>query len=149
MKNCLLVLFLSLFSISCYSQSSSVVLDRSKEVGRIYLNGTVTVSGETSVVYKAKDDWKFRQVGNDPFTFCSEVCCSYAFGEYNKGRGKIFNVSNKTARMRVSCVDGEGLVNNVLIIDVKPKTFSRIMFESNGEATAICREIKCELISLY
>lgn len=149
MKKYLLVLFLSLLSISSYSQSKSVVLDRNKAEGRICLNGTVTVSGEHSVVYLAKDDWHFRQVENAPFTFYSEICCSYAFGEYNKGKGKIFNVSNKTARMRVTCLDGEGLANNVLIIDVKPKTFSHIMFESNGETLAICRKIKCDLIKLY
>ena len=102
------------------------------------------------VVYLGKDDFGFRQVDNEPFTFYSEICCSYAFGgSFGGYGGKIFNVSNKTARMRVTCIDGEGLANNVLIIDVKPRTFSRIMFKSSGETPAICRKIKCELIRLY
>ena len=150
MKKLFICLILATLGCSSNSQSKSVVLDSNKDIGHIYLNGTVTVSGDHSVVYLGKDDYGFRQVDNEPFTFYSEICCSYAFGgSFGGYGGKIFNVSNKTARMRVTCIDGEGLANNVLIIDVKPRTFSRIMFKSSGEAPAICRKIKCELIRLY
>lgn len=149
MKQYLLILFWSLFSITSYSQSRTVVLDWNTDMEHIYLNGTVTVSGDHSVVYLSKDVCQLRQVKNAPFTFYSEICCSYSFQDYSKGRGKILNVSNKNAKVKVSCIDGEGLAKNVLIIDVKPKTYSHIMFESNGETIAICRKIKCELIKLY
>lgn len=150
MKKLFICLILATLGCSLNSQSKSVVLDSNKDIGHIYLNGTVTVSGDHSVVYLGKDGYGFRQVDNEPFTFYSEICCSYAFGgPFGGYGGKIFNVSNKTARMRVTCIDGEGLANNVLIIDVKPRTFSRIMFKSSGETPAICRKIKCELIRLY
>ena len=57
MKKLFICLILATLGCSLNSQSKSVVLDSNKHIGHIYLNGTVTVSGDHSVVYLGKDDF--------------------------------------------------------------------------------------------
>lgn len=132
-----------MFTTELYAQKS-VILSSDNNLAHIECFGTTTVSGPNSVVYGYKDKFGLRQT-KDPYTFYSEICISYGFENGDTGRGRILNVTDKTAQVRVTCIDGYGLANNTLVIDIRPKTFSRILFDGNG----VVNKIRCELIKLY
>lgn len=137
-----------MLSIDIYAQKS-VVLSVNNDLAHINCSGTTTVSGPNAVVYGYKDMFNLRQT-RDQYTFYSEICVSYDFVRGEIGRGRILNVTDKTARMRVICIDGYGLASNTLIIEVQPKTFSRIIFDDYDRTTSgVVNQIKCELLKLY
>lgn len=159
MKKYLFIVILicvTIFSSELYAQETVILSPDNTEV-HIYLPGTVTVSGPRSGIYLAgnsKDgEFDFRQTEDDPYTFYREINFTYSFampGTRSVGRGKVFNVTEKTARVRLTCIDGYGLAENPIIIDVKPRTFSRIIFHKYDEdVPAAVNKIKCELIKLF
>ncbi len=144
-KALLLILVASISFCNVYSQS--VTLSAMQDEGYINCPGTTTVSGSQSVVYGYKDRLR---AADPPYTFYSTIYCSYGFENHDKGRGRILNVNDKTARIKVTCIDGERLASDVLILDIAPRTFSRIMFQDRDEYTkGVVRKIRCELIKLY
>ncbi len=138
--------------------SQSIVLDINHPAGVIKLAGTVK-AGENSVIYKGRESLGASQTSNsDPNTFNCELRFSYAFAKSDeyasinnvKGSGKVFNITNKTAKVKITCIEGYGLKENSLIIDVKPRTFSRIMFrDKDNRASGFCKKLTCELLQLY
>lgn len=149
MKKVLVALLMIFTTTVVFSQNRYVILDKNHTIAHIKLRGTTTVSGESAVVYKLAESCELRQAGSNPYQFHSEICCWYDFSDYSKGRGKILNVSDKTAKVRVTCLDGFGLANNTIIVEVKPRTIDHIMFSSDGYGYSECKKIKCELIKLY
>ena len=149
MKKYLIFTLAILLSTIAYSQRKSVILTPYNDIGHIELSGTTTVSGMYSVVYKSRESCELRQVNNEEFKFYAEICCWYNFDEYRKGRGRILNVSDHMAKVKVTCLEGEGLSEYTIIVDVKPRTLSNIMFPSGDDTFANCSKIKCELIDLY
>lgn len=138
--------FATTFISNLYAQNK-IILSKDNAKAHIKLPGTTTVSGPNAVVYGYKD---YLRQTKDPYTFYNELFISYGFESYNKGRGRILNVTGKTARVQVTCIDGQGLANNTLIIEIAPRTFSRIMFQNYDNMThGIVNKIKCELIKLY
>lgn len=143
-----------LFIPNLLAQSRVVTLSRGIcDHAHIKCEGTTRASGPNAVIYlAAQDGWGLENAG-DEYTFKSEIVVDYGFGWSDlpdKGRGKILNVTDKTAVMRVTCIDGYGLKEETLIIEVNPRTFSRIMFKDKDEMTqGVVNKIKCELIKLY
>lgn len=156
----LVVLFFSillivsiLFILKLPTRSRVVTLGKGDcTTAHIKCAGITRVSGPHAVIYGAADKLGLKTVG-DKYTFKSEIVVNYSFGWSDLpdlGWGKIYNVTDKTAVMRVTCIDGYGLKEETLIIEVVPKTFNRIDFENKDRMTpGNVNKIECELIKLY
>lgn len=138
----LMGIFALTISNSAFCQSF-VILTPNSDEQHIMLGGTTTSSGPQSAIYGFRNH--LQQVGNDPYTFKSELFFSFAFSNDDAGRGKILNVSNLNASVRATCYDYYGNAVETKVINIKPRTFSRIMFDYDYA----CSSIRCELIGLY
>lgn len=139
-------LLLSIFALTISNNAfcqTSVLLTPNYNKQHIMLSGTTTSSGPQSTIYGFRDN--LQQVGNDPYTFKSELYFSFAFSNDDSGRGKILNVSDFNASVRATCYDYYGDPVETIVINIKPRTFSRIMFDYDY----VCSSVRCELISLY
>lgn len=137
--------FSILFVTELFAQSRVVTLSRG-DYGNAHIkcHGTTRASGKTSLIYlAAQDGWGLENAG-DEYTFKSEINVHYSF---DSGRGKILNVTDKTAVMRVTFIDGHGLKEEIQIIEVKPGCFSRILKDARTQDAV--NKIECELIKLY
>ncbi|MDD4351134.1 MAG: hypothetical protein PHP83_03010 [Clostridia bacterium] len=125
MKNFIFIIFLCLPSISLFGQTR--ILTKQSDTQTIDYNGTITANNQTVP---------------------KQIQFSYTFHTYNDGdgRGKIVNMTNDLIKVKVTCINCENVKNKTQIIEVKPRTFSRIEFQrldSNRQITF--GEIKCEL----
>lgn len=120
-----------------------VTLNPQNDVQHIYLQGTTKSSGPQSVLYGYRH---LLRPTNDPYTFYNEICISYSFSYEDKGRGRILNVTNQNANVYVVFYDIYGNAIETRNIEVKPRTFSRIMPPKNGTT---CGFVQCSLTALY
>jgi len=130
--------------ISSYAYGQNVVtLNPQSEVQHIYLQGITKSSGSQSVLYGYRH---LLRPTNDPYSFYSEICISYSFNHGDKGRGRILNVTNQNANVYVIFYDNYGNAIETRNIEIKPRTFSRIMPPKNGTS---CGFVQCTLTALY
>jgi len=141
MNKIYIIVLVSCFSINLYSQSVTLTRQNNTEVIEFF--GTTKVSPQMAEAVSQN----IKQT-NEPNTFQKSIICDFVFDNtYNGGRGKIWNITDDLIRMEVTCNDCENIKENPLIIEVKPRTFSRIIFERfDVNKNLIIGYIKCELV---
>lgn len=127
MKNYFTIIVLCIFNINLFGQS--VTLTKEKDRDEIKFIGTIKMSD-----------------GKD---YDKSIKCDFVFNSDTRdgGYGKITNITNDVIKMKVTCIDCDDIKERILIVVVKPRTFSRIIFSpANPNNKANYRTIKCELI---
>lgn len=107
-----------LFAGNPFSRGT-VVLTPNNYHAHYMLGGTTRCVGKNSIIYiAAEDGWGLQSVGDDPYTFKSEICFDFAFVDcFNgTGRGKMINVSDSEHAVEYSCYDMNG---NVVCVNTK------------------------------